>query len=397
MATEDSSRAAVEGTRIDLSIDASPLRKLGLPSSDEIEITVLGINENAGESIVIHIGNQDWIVIDSCRTQDGIVLPLFYLRSIGVDLNKVKRVACTHLHNDHLNGLSNVLSECKQAQFAYPLIGDENTLRYVVAQYRREQNIPERGTFGEFMNCIKLARKEKRGEVLLNLDTPLYADANRYVMGVSPSRLMNELYQWRLLRYNLGDPIPTKMLKTNFCSVATILRVGSVNAILGADLEVNRDSKDDIHSCIQKCKRRSKRGWCDVFVGSQYFPCFKYDYIKIPHHSSKTGFCDKLWTEQMDSSVRIGTSTVFLDGDNALPSKQMIDEYSKVCSELYYTSESPVFKKDKKRGAKIDEKKGIAYDDVSVVPEQVGVVTSRKLINGGPWSTSIFYSAIRAK
>lgn len=397
MAIEAGGRAANERLGIPIpGIDPEIIKAQGLPGSDEIEITILGINENAGESIVLHIGNGDWIVIDCCKTREGVNLPKFYLESLGVGFENVIRVACTHLHSDHITGLSEVLSDCENARFAYPLIGDENTLRYILAQYNLDKGLPNDGTFGEFMKCVRVAKKEKKECIILNIDSPIFVDDTRHVMGVSPSRKMNEIYQYKLLKYKLGDPIPEQMLKTNFCSVATILNIGKVHAILGADLEANRQNKAPIRSCIGTCIRKSKRGWCNVFTASQYFPCYKYDYIKIPHHSSATGFCDSLWVNHMTSPV-VGTSTVFLEGANALPTQDMIDEYSALCDELYYTSKSPLFKKDKVRGAKIDDKKGVAYDEMTAIPEQIGVITSRKPIDGGNWTTHCFYSAIREK
>ncbi len=367
-----------------------------MPNLDEIEITILGINENSGESIVLHIGNGDWIVIDCCKTRDGLNLPMFYLDSLGVDYGNVKRVACTHLHSDHIIGLSEVLNKCVNARFAFPLIGDENTLKYILARYNLDKSLPNNGTFGEFMKCIDIIKKTKKECVILNIDNPLFVDKTRHLIGISPSIKMNEIYQSKLVKYNLGDPIPTNMLKTNFCSVATILNVGEVHAVLGADLEANRSNNAEIRSCVDKCQKKSRRGWCNAITSSQYFPCYKYDYIKIPHHSSATGFCNSLWANHMTSHV-IGTSTVFMEGSNALPTREMIDEYSKLCGELYYTSKSPLLKKDRIKGSKIDDKKGVAIMDMIVVPEQIGVITSRKKINGGIWSTRYYYSAIKEK
>ena len=377
-------------------LDPNVVREQGVPAPDEIEITLLGVNESSGESIVIHIGNDEWIVIDCCTTREGINLPLFYLTALGVNLDNVKRVACTHLHSDHVNGLSEVLRNCKNAWFAYPLIGDETSMEYILAEYNLDESLPNKGVFGEFMKCIEIMKKEKREYAHLNIDTPIYADKSRHVMGISPSRKLNEIYQYKLLKYKPGDPIPTHMLKTNFCSVATILNIGNVNAILGADLEANRAVCSDIHLCKGTCKRKSKRGWCNVFEGSQYFKCYQYDYIKIPHHSSQTGFCSLLW-DNFIIKPSVGTSTVFHEGDNILPTEEMKKEYATLCSELYYTSRTPQLRKDKIRGAMIDEKKGAAFDDLVVIPEQIGVITSRKQINGGEWHTNYLFSAIREK
>ena len=379
---------------------SKPLKDLSqrnLPLDDEIEITVLGINESVGESIVVHIGSGEWVIIDCCKTRDGINLPLYYLSEIGADLSKVLRVACTHLHSDHIVGLSEVLDRCKNSRFAYSMVGDHNSLKYVIAQYKKDANLPNEGTFGEFMKCIDIVKKQRRKVVPIGLDQPIFADPNRKILGISPSINMNEMYQWKLLRYNLNDPIPSNLLKTNFCSVASILLIGKVHAILGADLESNRRYNEDIEACKENCNRKSKRGWCNVFQSSQYFLHYKYDYIKISHHSSSTGYCPLLW-EQFMSHQSIGSSTIFVQGKNALPSQEMINKYADKCSELYYTSKIPTSIRDKKGRSILDDKKKTAIIDMCSVQEGIGVISSRRKIDGSnSWVTDMYESAIRVK
>lgn len=346
---------------------------------------------------MIHIGTGEWIVIDCCKTKEGVNLPLYYLSEIGADLSKVLRVACTHLHGDHIMGLSEVLDQCKNSWFSYSLVGDENTMKHVIAQYKKDATLPDGGTFGEFKKCLDVVKEQKRKTSPIGLDQPIYADQHRQILGISPSLKMNEVYQWKLLRYNLNDPVPTQMLKTNFCSVASILLIGDVHAILGADLESNRGHYDDIETCRYTCKRKSKRGWCNVYEYSQYFPHYQYDYIKIPHHSSKTGYCPFLWEKYM-SDKSIGASTVFLQGKIALPNQDMIDKYTDKCNELYYTSSTPATSKDKKGRSCLDEKKNAAIINMCSVQENIGIISSRKKIDGSsPWNTEIYESAVRVK
>lgn len=369
----------------------------GMPKNDEIEITILGISDNSGESIVIHVGNGEWVVIDSCKTKDGKVLPLYYLNEIGVDLNKVVRVACTHLHSDHIGGLSEVLSQCKQARFAFSLVGDENTMKYIIAQEKKNASLPNGGTFGEFMKCIRVCKEENRKCIQIGLDQPIYVGNKGQILGISPSMKMSEIYQYCLIKYNVGNDEPKRMLETNFCSVASILLAGNVNAILGADLEANRSAEASIEDCIKTCRKREKRGWCNVFDYSQYFSHNNYDYIKLPHHSSINGYCPKLWANYM-SDYTIGTSTIFQQGRVALPADEMIKKYSSHCKELYCTSSLPTLRKDKKGKSKLDEMKGVAMCDMIIVQSEIGIITSRKSINGfDKWKTNTYQSAIRIK
>lgn len=397
METTTTSGGGDEEIVIPLPRPLNELHNQGVPSPEEVEITVLGIGGNSGESVVIHVGNGDWVVIDSCKTRAGMTLPLYYLETIGADLSKVAIVACTHLHGDHIEGLSDVLTQCKEARFAYSLVGDHNTMRYIIAQYCKDKNIPNGGTFDEFMKCISICNNERRHPVVIGIDQTIYAGRNGQIYGISPSYKMNEIYQWKLLKYDLDEDIPKNMLKTNFCSVASILSIGEVKALLGADLEANRNHGTDHLNCSLYCKRRNKRGWCNAVEDSQNFPLYKYDYIKIPHHSSVNGYCPKLWSQYMKKDT-IGTSTIFLQGNVSLPEDYMIDLYKSHCKELYYTSDIRTTRKDNKGKSKLEEVKVKAIKDMVVMQENIGIITSRKPMDGSrDWNTNFYESAIRIK
>jgi hypothetical protein len=44
------------------------------PNRDEIDVIVVG--PGFGESILVHIGDGDWIIVDSCLDASGIVTPI---------------------------------------------------------------------------------------------------------------------------------------------------------------------------------------------------------------------------------------------------------------------------------------------------------------------------------
>ena len=77
-----------------------------LPADKTAEITLIGTGGGYGESVVVHYGHQQWMVVDSCiDPRDKTCLPLEYLREMGVDLaRQVKWIVCTHWHIDHSGG-----------------------------------------------------------------------------------------------------------------------------------------------------------------------------------------------------------------------------------------------------------------------------------------------------
>ena len=86
------------------------------PGENEIELTLLG--PGYGESIVLHVGNNDWVVVDSCIGSDGKPAAARYLRSIGVDpARAVKLIVATHWHDDHIRGMAELVNICRGAAF----------------------------------------------------------------------------------------------------------------------------------------------------------------------------------------------------------------------------------------------------------------------------------------
>jgi glyoxylase-like metal-dependent hydrolase (beta-lactamase superfamily II) len=74
------------------------------PDPDQFEVSVLG--PGYGEAIVVHLGNGEWLTVDSCidsRTRE--VAPMAYLRGLGVNLaTQVRLVVTSHWHDDHVAG-----------------------------------------------------------------------------------------------------------------------------------------------------------------------------------------------------------------------------------------------------------------------------------------------------
>ena len=62
------------------------------PSPDELEICLFGPRRAYGESVIVHTGAGNWIVVDSCReSKEQKPAPLAYLESIGVDSGTIGR------------------------------------------------------------------------------------------------------------------------------------------------------------------------------------------------------------------------------------------------------------------------------------------------------------------
>ncbi len=95
------------------------------PDIDQFEITLIGTGGGYGESLVIHLPGNNWVIVDSCTNpKTGEILPLEYLRQISVSPSDVKLVVCTHWHDDHILGLSEIIRICDEAKFCFARVND---------------------------------------------------------------------------------------------------------------------------------------------------------------------------------------------------------------------------------------------------------------------------------
>jgi glyoxylase-like metal-dependent hydrolase (beta-lactamase superfamily II) len=106
------------------------------PDLDEIELSLFG--PGFGESIVLHLGADFWVVIDSCLTSGNEPSALQYLRSINVDpSDAIKLVIATHWHDDHMAGIGEVFRVSTNAKFVCSAALRGAEFRQLIASSRR--------------------------------------------------------------------------------------------------------------------------------------------------------------------------------------------------------------------------------------------------------------------
>lgn len=371
------------------------ISKLTKPSNDELEVTTIGVGGFEGESIVIHFGNGKWGVVDSCKSKDGQNLPLLYLKTLKIPLTDVAIVVCTHWHSDHINGLHEVIKECPNAQFYYPTVGQKNNLLKYLIQGDKAQG--KSSVWNEFLDCLKIAGKQRTNYG--SLDRIVYDQGNgTQLIALSPSdKMLDEMHKV-LAKYDAKDSDLTKInemvITPNMCSTALILSTPDTCILLGADLEANRNKSRDIRACVGDCNARWEKGWCNVNKKSATFPTKHSTYFKLPHHSSKTGYCEEIWSSHI-SKPNVSVSTVFVNNAGIkLPQKDMLVLYHGLSSEMYLTSTGPK-KKDKsgKGKSKLDQNKSDKLKSLAVMNEEKGIICSRKK-PGTAWVTTLLGTAV---
>lgn len=340
------------------------------PSLDFAEINVIGTGGGYGESLVVHLGNNEWIVIDSCK--DPIkkeVLPLQFLKERGVSFTDVKLIICTHWHDDHIQGISELYNLCTEAIFCCAKANDlKKFLKFVCLDYEKIQSAPSNSSTYEFNKCIDILNNRNSDLKFANRDQLLYASKYKNLLlevySLSPSDHSLRLFDLKLSEL-LQDYIQTnrKLINQtpNDQSVVIYLKLGHHNFLLGADLEVSNNLKT---------------GWDDIFTQSQVIKISnKCIYFKIPHHGSKNGFHKDQWKILVEKNP-ICTLTPW-NKNKYLPQKNMITKLKGLADELYITSQSLGKPKAKKRDRWTEKTIKTFNDSITEIKYYKGTITTK--------------------
>ena len=104
------------------------------PEYDEFELSLFG--PGVGECIVVHLGEGEWAVVDSClnpRAKEPVALS--YLKSLGLDVGRsVRLVVVTHWHDDHMEGVATLLQHATNAVFCISIALRKDEFLSVAAQ-----------------------------------------------------------------------------------------------------------------------------------------------------------------------------------------------------------------------------------------------------------------------
>lgn len=405
------------------------------PDVDVAEVTLIGGPHGYGESVVIHIGNGEWIIVDSCidpSTKE--CLPLSYLQKMGVDIaNRLKYVICTHWHKDHIDGISQLLEACgSDTIFALSCAEDRKTLVYEYASnfdYTGRSKILEEltNTFRIVsQKQIKVKRVEqdklifKKGNVqcfalspsefeIRQFETNIASAMSRFnrvvdeisKMVQEPSQIIEEATDIQheffksiknvldeegaeddIVKNSVRDLVEykdaNKIEKNNRC-VAMLISFGLHHVVLGADLEV---------SCIDS-------GWHSV-IGCECMNGIKANLLKIPHHGSKTGYLKEFMDHCIEPQATAKLST-WITGAKTLPESKILKEYHAHTSNLFITNDLLLKYKNTEKDKTIRKIMNERTEEIIEILPQLGIIQSRIHIDSksNEWETTLFGSAKR--
>lgn len=361
--------------------------KIDLPKDNICEVTLIGTGGGYGESCVIHLGEKNWVVIDSCInpiTKES--LPLNYLLEIGVEVkNDVKLIICSHWHDDHILGISKLLEKCESSKFAFGKATDRKKfLRLVALDYEKLKGEVSISSTIEFNQCLNIIKERALCPIQAIKDRTLFNHRNGThnfeIISLSPSDSTLEQFDSELSTLISKYGIPDKKIilnSPNSKSVVILLRVNNHRVLLGADMEVSKNSDE---------------GWLNILDNNISIDN-KASLFKVPHHGSENAYHERIWVELLTDDV-ISNLTPW-NRKNKLPNKDMLKKFCSNSKNVHMTSEI-LRGKPKKRERSIEKMiknweyklKEISFDH--------GIIRCRIDINNSAdnWQTDLFGKAI---
>lgn len=252
------------------------------PQTDEFELSLFG--PGTGECLVTHIGDGQWIVIDSCLEPNSKrPIALSYLDGMDVDVATAIRVfVMTHWHDDHMEGGAVMLSAAANATFCCSSALRKDEFIKVAAQagglMARSSDVEEISSIFKILKDrkasrsstpfggIKWAEEDKR---LFQRSTGT-VPAELWSLSPSSASITRSLQEFAEMvpEINSGKGhLPRQ--KANDVAVALLLQVGRFCVLLGSDLQA--DTAAD-------------RGWRAV-IASAARPQGRAQIFKVAHHS----------------------------------------------------------------------------------------------------------------
>ena len=363
------------------------------PLDDEVEVALLG--PGFGESLVLHLGHGDWVVVDSCLERGSKeCLPLRYLEALGIDVSTmVRRIVVTHAHNDHIGGLSALVDACEQAQI---WISAAATFEELGALLKLDESLlnTQNSTYSEYRKVVEIliarnGRQRGIGPPLTRqamAERPVFRRAAAdgiyaaELASLSPSDRANELARTEFARRAglVGQRRRGASRDPNELAVALRLEVGegAIRVLLGSDLLVGPG---------EYC------GW-NAVLSQGLYSSQPAQLVKVSHHGSKTGDHPRVWQELvLDQHYAI--LTPFRQGRTQLPTPEDRERICGRTSDAFISAsptvpaQSSAIKRASRKlppGRRVTERDGLP-----------GVVRMRKQIGlgGDEWRTELIAPA----
>ncbi|MFH1328471.1 MAG: MBL fold metallo-hydrolase [Candidatus Bathyarchaeota archaeon] len=343
------------------------------PDSDQFELTLFG--PGYGECAVVHLGANRWIVVDSCldtTTRKPAVLE--YFNAIGVSAQEaVRLIVISHWHDDHVRGLSDVVSSCPNALVCYSSALTKNEFLAYILNYENIMTQTTSSGVSEIKKTFQILserRPFRRAFAIANrpvLNLPAEGTADSCIVTtLSPSDKEFDLFLRGIAELT---PLPRQTkkrasyLRPNHAAVALWIESSSVKMLLGSDIEEKGDSLT---------------GWAAI-VHSAERPQGRSSIYKVAHHGSVTGHHDKVWSDMMIQHP-IAVLSPFYHAGKKVPTDKDVARIVMLAPESYITTQNPVPKSKISRSSPVERTIRETVGKIRAAQPPMGWVSLR---NGG--------------
>ena len=346
------------------------IREVGVaPSEDEVEVTLLG--PGYGESVVVHIGQGSWIIVDSCIDDAREPQALEYLQAIGVEPHSaVRLVVATHWHDDHIRGMAKLVDVCENADFccAAALRREE----FLAAIHGHNRRGPFAGSSGvREMHTVfaGLAERERR-PIFALADRRFFTSESCEIWSLSPHddefvRFLDSIGTLFPREGETKTRIPD--VSPNHVAVVLWIQVHDVVVLLGADLET--------------------QGWVRI-VESQGRPQERATAFKVPHHGAASAYEPRVWREMLERRS-VAVLTPWQRGGNVLPTQEDMHRILADTGHAYLTSRADRSVRAQRRDRAIE--RSIREANIRlrrISPRWGGVRLRRRVMTATEWSVT---------
>lgn len=323
-----------------------------IPLDDQLEVSLFG--PGVGESLALHLGFGEWIIVDSCHDpKTGQPAALQYLDCLGVDVSRaIKLLVLTHWHDDHIRGAARILKHAESAQLVCSA-KDHGEAFFQAVETARAARLSETG-FDEMSELFRILIRRRAAGQRVESAGPIWAAEGMtllrregsglrhpvQVVALSPSHatLTLAIHELRSFLPRPGGPERRAVrLTPNQRSVALLVQAGSRIALLGGDLEESSNPAV---------------GW-QAIVNSTVRPQGRGEIFKVPHHGSQNADNADVWRKMLAVDP-VACLTPFSKGSNPLPTAQDLRRLKERTARLYCTR--PVHGRKPRRRASVVER-----------------------------------------
>ena len=340
------------------------------PAKDVSEVSLFG--PGTGECIVIHLGNNKWFVIDSCRcplTDKPVAIK--YLEELGVEAStQVKGVLITHWHKDHIDGAFDLINKCDNAQiyFSAALLKEEAIqLSKIYKKDPFADTDKEIREFGEIIEYLRNRKEASRvhtvgaNSTLCQRTTPLKIR----LLALSPSSQAITQATANLIEHipSIGGSRNRHVVRQseNLNAVVLYFEFGSFSTIFGSDLEETGTPNT---------------GWSAI-INSGMLNSLSLEpakLFKVPHHGSANGHNNCVWKLLLDNKPLAITTPYY--GGRGLPTDQDIERISGLASE-FWISRKPRPPKPTRRDRMVEREMDSVAWSRSAIKDTMGHIQVR--------------------